>query len=101
MSTWDIINTEWDPDQETVNFGTRQFVVVDSAIYDVVTLATIESQGLVISQLFNTFQFALILSFLHRAASQSPVFAATSGSKSLCWRWKIIFTFSKTAARLY
>jgi len=50
MSTWDVINTEWDPDQETVNFGTRQFVVVDSALYDVVTLATIESQGSVTVQ---------------------------------------------------
>lgn len=39
---WDVINTEWDPDQETVNFGTRQCVVVDSALYDVVTLATVE-----------------------------------------------------------
>jgi hypothetical protein len=39
---WNVINTEWDPDQETVNFGTRQCVVVDSAIFDVVTLATVE-----------------------------------------------------------
>ena len=44
MSVWDVINTEWDTDQETVNFGTRQFVVVDSALYDVVTLATVECQ---------------------------------------------------------
>ena len=48
MAVWNTINTEWDPDQETVNFGTRQFVVVDSALYDVVTLATIESKKTVI-----------------------------------------------------
>ncbi len=39
---WNVINTEWDPDQETVNFGTRQCVVVDAALFDVVTLATVE-----------------------------------------------------------
>ena len=39
---WNVINTEWDPDQETVNFGTRQFVQDGSALYDVVTLATVE-----------------------------------------------------------
>lgn len=44
-SCWDIINTEWDTDQETVNFGTRQCVVVDAALYDVVTLATIECRN--------------------------------------------------------
>lgn len=41
-SCWNVINTEWDTDQETVNFGTRQCVVIDSALYDVVTLATVE-----------------------------------------------------------
>lgn len=45
---WNIINTEWDPDQETVNFGTRQCVVVDSALFDVVTLATVECSNPVI-----------------------------------------------------
>jgi len=45
---WDVINTEWDPDQETVNFGTRQFVQDGSALYDVVTLATVECSNPVI-----------------------------------------------------
>ncbi|KAK4002762.1 hypothetical protein OUZ56_004564 [Daphnia magna] len=39
---WNVINTEWDTDQETVNFGTRQCVVVDSTLFDIVTLATVE-----------------------------------------------------------
>lgn len=39
---WNVINTEWDPDQETANFGTRQCVVIDAALFDVVTLATVE-----------------------------------------------------------
>ena len=47
MAVWDVINTEWDTDQETVNFGTRQFVIIDASIYDVVTLATVECKDTV------------------------------------------------------
>ena len=64
MALWNVINTEWDPEQETVNFGTRQFVVVDSALYDVVTLATVECKETVCCFLMFKSNMILILNII-------------------------------------
>ena len=77
---WDVINTEWDTEQETVNFGTRQCIVVDSALYDVVTLATIECSNPVS---FDTFDISLLpvkhfLCFIQGAKSEPKVCGSMS-----------------------
>lgn len=70
-SCWDVINTEWDTDQETVNFGTRQCVVIDSALFDVVTLATVECSNPVMQNLHTSLSCLLISSYCSRAQNQN------------------------------
>lgn len=60
---WNVINTEWDTDQETVNFGTRQCVVVDSTLFDIVTLATVECSNPV--KMLNIFVQIIVYYLFH------------------------------------
>ena len=39
---WSKISTDFDPDEETVNFGTRYALETDGKLFDVFTYATIE-----------------------------------------------------------
>jgi hypothetical protein len=40
---WSRLSTDFDPDEETANFGTRLSVLSAKQLYDVVTFATIEN----------------------------------------------------------
>lgn len=104
---WNTINTEWDPDQETVNFGTRQFVVVDSALYDVVTLATVESQEIVSSSRNISAKFYFQISKVYmnivllRLSNQSPRSAAVSLTITWSLLWITFCTFWEKMAKPY
>jgi hypothetical protein len=40
--TWSVIGTNFDPDEETANFGTRHALEADGTLFDVFTYATID-----------------------------------------------------------
>ena len=40
--TWSVIGTNFDPDEETANFGTRHALEADGRLFDVFTYATID-----------------------------------------------------------
>lgn len=98
---WDVINTEWDPDQETVNFGTRQCVVVDSALFDVVTLATVECSVPVIRVILELNEKFKSNFAFYRERNQNQKCVETCGSHTQCWRLITFATFLQTAARLF
>ena len=40
--TWSVIGTNFDPDDETANFGTRRALEAEGKLFDVFTYATID-----------------------------------------------------------
>ena len=42
---WNEVSTDFDPEEETANFGTRHALETGGSLYEVVTLATIEPSG--------------------------------------------------------
>jgi hypothetical protein len=42
LGVWSCIRTNFDPDDETANFGTRNAMEAEGRLYDVYTYATID-----------------------------------------------------------
>ena len=46
-AVWNEVSTDFDPEEETANFGTRHALETGDNLYEVVTLATVEPSGVV------------------------------------------------------
>lgn len=42
VGVWSVVGTNFDPDEETANFGTRHALEADGRLFDVFTHATID-----------------------------------------------------------
>jgi len=99
---WNVINTEWDPDQETVNFGTRQCVVVDAALFDVVTLDTVDCTNPVSNDQVFIILFSNCKFFKYfRGQSLNQESMEACGNNLQFWQLIAIVIFSPTIARLF
>ena len=49
MAVWNEVSTDFDPEEETANFGTRHALETGDNLYEVVTLATVEPSGVVMN----------------------------------------------------
>lgn len=56
MALWNKVRTGFDPDDETINFGTRISTENNGSLYEACTIATIQSHEKVVT-LFYQFLF--------------------------------------------
>ena len=80
---WSQVGTNFDPDEETRNFGTRHALEAEGKLFDVFTYATVEPKVTI------TYFFVSVNYFLQVSAMLIKVFSQHFSSA----RWSVKFIF--------